>query len=101
MYHYIRDYNKAYPYFNNLSKDEFKRQLIKFNKEYGIIENISELSKKNKKVLLTFDDGFKDHFFAAKELSKINKIGIFFANFTFKIKKNTKCSQDTFFIRKN
>lgn len=78
MYHYIRDYNKAYPYFNNLSKDEFKRQLIKFNKEYGIIENISELSKKNKKVLLTFDDGFKDHFFAAKELSKINKIGIFF-----------------------
>ena len=46
MYHYIRDYNKAYPYFNNLSKDEFKRQLIKFNKEYGIIENISELSKK-------------------------------------------------------
>ena len=25
--------------------------------------------------------------FAAKELSKINKIGIFFANFTFKIKK--------------
>ena len=87
MYHYIRDYNKAYPYFNNLSKDEFKRQLIKFNKEYGIIENISELSKKNKKVLLTFDDGFKDHFFAAKELSKINKIGIFLPTLPLKSKK--------------
>lgn len=78
MYHYIRNNNKEYPYFNNLSKKLFKKQLTKLDKKYGIIEDIKEISKKNKKVLLTFDDGFKDHFFAAKELKKINKIGIFF-----------------------
>lgn len=78
MYHYIRNDSKEYPYFNHLSKKLFKKQLTKLNKRYGIIEDIKDISKKNNKVLLTFDDGFKDHFFAAKELKKINKIGIFF-----------------------
>jgi len=78
MYHYIRANDPRSPFFNNLSKTEFRLQVKRFDKKYGIIESSDELLKNNNKILLTFDDGLKDHFFAAKVLNKINKIGIFF-----------------------
>lgn len=77
-YHYIRDFNKDYPYFNSLYKKNFLKQLDYFEKKFGIIENENEIYKKNSKILLTFDDGLKEHLFAAKELAKRKKIGIFF-----------------------
>lgn len=78
MYHYIRDNDSRSPYFNNLTKTTYLQQVKRFEKKYGIIKNSDDLLKQNKKILLTFDDGLKDHFFAAKVLSKINRIGIFF-----------------------
>ncbi len=77
-YHYIRDFSKEFPYFNSLYKKKFLKQLDYFEKKFGIIENESEIYKENNKVLLTFDDGLKDHLFAAQELAKRKKIGIFF-----------------------
>ena len=77
-YHYIRDFSKEYPYFNSLYKKKFLKQLDYFEKKFGIIENEDEIYKKNNKILLTFDDGLKEHLFVAKELAKRKKIGIFF-----------------------
>ncbi len=77
-YHYIKSFNKKYPFSNFLDKKQFKRQLILFEKKFGIIKNEGEIFKKNNKILLTFDDGFKDHLYAAKVLKKMNRIGIFF-----------------------
>ena len=77
MYHYVRDNQKEYPYFKSLSLSRFKRQIIVLRKKYGIISNENQIDKKNNKVLLTFDDGLKDHLQVAKILKKNNIIGIF------------------------
>ena len=69
-YHYIRDYSREFPYFNSLYKKKFLKQLDYFEKKFGIIKNENEIYKKNNKVLLTFDDGLKEHLYAAKELAK-------------------------------
>ena len=78
MYHYVRNNQKEYPYFKSLSLSRFKRQIIILRKKYGIISNENQIDKKNNKVLLTFDDGLKDHLQVAKILKKNNIIGIFF-----------------------
>jgi peptidoglycan/xylan/chitin deacetylase (PgdA/CDA1 family) len=77
MYHYVRDYNSEYPSFIHLSKDKFINQIKNFQNN-GIIENENEIFNFNKKYILTFDDGFKDHLYVAEELKKRNYIGIFF-----------------------
>ena len=77
-YHYIRDYSREFPYFNSLYKKKFLKQLDYFEKKFGIIKNENEIYKKNNKVLLTFDDGLKEHLYAAKELAKRKRIEIFF-----------------------
>ena len=86
-YHYIKSFNKKYPYSNFLDKKKFKKQLIFFEKKFGIIKNEKEIFKKNNKILLTFDDGFKDHLYAAKILKKMNRVGIFFPTTSVLIKK--------------
>ncbi|MCV3439800.1 hypothetical protein L8W50_02465 [Campylobacter lari] len=91
MYHYIRNSNKNFPYFRYLSVDNFKKQLDYFEKEFGFVdyEDFLELCDKSSdyktfervkgKILLTFDDGFIDHFkFVMPELLKRNTFGIFF-----------------------
>ena len=77
-YHNIKSKKKEFPYFNFIDKKRYLKQLDYFEKNFGIIENENEIFTKNNKVLLTFDDGLKDHFFAANELRKRKKIGIFF-----------------------
>ena len=77
MYHYIRNKNNLFPYSNILTKKEYLKQINKFSKD-GIIKSYTELFKKNNKYLLTFDDGFKDHIYAAEILKKNDSIGIFF-----------------------
>ena len=84
MYHYIRDYNEKYPHFNFLSKKNYLGQLNKF-KEDGIITQKEDLMNLSKNYIFTFDDGFKDHLYAADELKKIGAIGIFFIS-TYPIK---------------
>ncbi len=77
MYHYIRNKNKLFPYYNFLEKKNYVNQIKNFSK-IGLINSYDELFHFNKKYLLTFDDGFKDHIYAAEILKKYNGIGIFF-----------------------
>lgn len=77
MYHYVRSYNKKFPNYNFLNKKKFRDQISFFSKA-GIISQEKEIFLSNNKYLLTFDDGLKDHIWAAEELKKNNCIGIFF-----------------------
>ena len=77
MYHYIRDKSKIFPYYNFLEKKKFINQIKKFSKS-GLINKYEEIFYNSEKFLPTFDDGFKDHIFAAEILKKNNSIGIFF-----------------------
>ena len=78
MYHYIRNKSKLYPNYNTLEKKNYINQIKKFSKKTGLINSYKELFISTDKFLTTFDDGFKDHIFAAEVLKKYNAIGIFF-----------------------
>jgi peptidoglycan/xylan/chitin deacetylase (PgdA/CDA1 family) len=67
MYHYVREFNSEYPYFKSLHIDDFKRQLDFFEANFGFVSLQEFLvalhSGQNPDgVILTFDDGLKDHF---------------------------------------
>ena len=78
MYHYVRNYDKLYPNFKFLKKKSFLNQIKNFENTLGVISKKSEIYKCPNKFLLTFDDGLKDHYEAAKILKKRGHIGIFF-----------------------
>ena len=84
MYHYVRPYSKAYPNLNSLDVDIFKNQLDYFEKEYGFLskgeyQNAVKKGNNPKGVVLTFDDGFRDHFdYVLPELKKRGLWGIFY-----------------------
>ena len=87
MYHYIRNKSKLFPNCNVLGKNDYTNQIKKFS-EKGLINSYEELFIPSDKFLPTFDDGFKDHIFAAEVLKKNNSIGIFFIS-TSPLKNNT------------
>ena len=87
MYHYIRNKSKLFPNCNVLGKNDYTNQIKKFS-EKGLINSYEELFISSDKFLPTFDDGFKDHIFAAEVLKKYNSIGIFFIS-TSPLKNNT------------
>ena len=77
MYHYIRNKNKLFPYSNILEKKSFLNQVKKFSK-FGLVNSYEELFSNNDKYILTFDDGFKDHIYAAEKIKKKGGVGLFF-----------------------
>lgn len=88
MYHYVRNSKKEMPYFRYLCTQNFIKQLDYFEKEYGFVsynEFISFIEGKlpyediQNKILLTFDDGLKDHYENVfPELKKRGLFGIFY-----------------------
>jgi len=84
MYHYVRPYSKSFPFFKNLDLMNFSKQLDYFEKNYGFLskEDYQESIKtgvSKKGVVLTFDDGFKDHYeHVLPELNKRRLWGIFY-----------------------
>lgn len=85
MYHYIREYNLLLPNFTFLHIDDFKKQLDFFQENYTILSKEQFISSvKEKKtvpnsIVLTFDDGLKDHFtYVLPELKKRGLFGIFY-----------------------
>lgn len=79
MYHYIRNFNKQYPYFKTfLSKKNFLKQIKYFQNNLGVIKSENEFYQNQNKFLLTFDDGLKEQVYAAKILAQKNLTGIFF-----------------------
>jgi len=67
MYHYVRDLkNSSYPKIKGLDIKDFESQLNYLNKHYNVI-SIEEFynekfSSEKKSCVLTFDDGYKDHY---------------------------------------
>lgn len=84
MYHYVRPNSDNYPFFKNLDLNNFTKQLDYFEKKFGFVskedyqESIKTGIPKNG-VVLTFDDGFKDHYkYVLPELKKRGLWGIFY-----------------------
>lgn len=88
MYHYVRESVPHLPFFRYLSFDNFKKQLDYFEKNFGLVsfEEFCRLKIEPKfinvlknKILLSFDDGLKEHFsLVFPELLKRKALGIFF-----------------------
>lgn len=67
MYHYVRHIrNSKYPNIKGLEVNEFKRQLEWFYRNNFCFITLNDIIEKNnisdKSILLTFDDGYKDHY---------------------------------------
>ncbi|MDL0113693.1 polysaccharide deacetylase family protein [Campylobacter felis] len=88
MYHYVRESVPHLPFFRYLSFDNFKKQLDYFEKNFGLVsfEEFCRLKTEpefinvlKNKILLSFDDGLKEHFtLVYPELLKRGTLGIFF-----------------------
>lgn len=84
MYHYVRPDSKEYPYLRSINVETFKRQLDYFEKEFGFLskneyQNAIRKEENPRGAVLTFDDGFKDHFkYVLPELKKRGLWGIFY-----------------------
>ena len=69
MYHYVREIKKSkFPNLKGLEFKDFKRQINFFSNNFNILSNndFVEILKskkipKKKSILLTFDDGYIDH----------------------------------------
>ncbi len=86
-YHYVRPIEKsAFPNIKGLELNQFIEQLKYFSKNYDIIsiDDLLEVvnsgnSKKINPLVLTFDDGYKDHLeYVLPELQKLKIKGAFF-----------------------
>ena len=70
MYHYVRNIqNSKYPNLKGLEFSDFKKQVLYFKKNFNILSNSdfievinSKKIPKKKSILLTFDDGYRDHY---------------------------------------
>ena len=84
MYHYVRPDYPDYPYFSHLHIDNFVKQIEYFGNKYGFVslekfQQSLRCKTPNKGVILTFDDGFSDHYkYVFPELKKRNLWGIFY-----------------------
>lgn len=86
MYHYVREDSGELPYFKHLNVEDFKQQLDYFEREFGFIKKDDFLNALKggeipQGVILTFDDGLKDHHkYVLPELVKRGLWGIFYIN---------------------
>ena len=70
MYHYVRNIKKSkFPNIKGLEFSDFRKQIIYLKKNFNILSNNqfieilnSRKIPKKKSILLTFDDGYRDHF---------------------------------------
>ena len=100
MYHYVRQIKESkYKNINGLEWSDFVEQINFLNKNYNIISYsyLSFLLKNNKpipknSVVLTFDDGYKDHFKVHEFLNKKKNFrNIFSCCFSFKKPNYFRC----------
>src|SRR5688500_8938666 len=87
MYHYVRPDHPDLPYFRHLHVDDFRKQLDHFQRDFHVLslEELSHALSSGRPVpngiVLTFDDGFKDHYrFVLPELAKRDIPGIFYVS---------------------
>ncbi|MBT5373796.1 MAG: polysaccharide deacetylase family protein [Rhodospirillaceae bacterium] len=84
-YHYVRPAPDGLPHFRYLHLDDFKVQLDMLDKDYGFVkkrdflEAFEQGGSLPEGVVLTFDDGFKDHVhYVLPELKRRGIWGFFF-----------------------
>ena len=75
MYHYINNSKNERKNFNHISYRKFEHNIKRFKLNMSSQE--SDIFKK-RKITFSFDDGLKEHLYAAETLKKNNKVGIFF-----------------------
>ena len=91
MYHYVRDLkNSAYPHIKGLDQSVFEKQMAYMKEHYTFLsmeDLVEAVVTKNDRllpehgVLLTFDDGYVDHYEVVyKVLRKYGAKGAFFPN---------------------
>jgi peptidoglycan/xylan/chitin deacetylase (PgdA/CDA1 family) len=86
MYHYVRPDHPEFPYFKSLHVADFEKQLDHFQETYGFVSQTDFLESLQTGqpldgVVLTFDDGFKDHYqYVMPALLKRNLWGVFYIN---------------------
>jgi peptidoglycan/xylan/chitin deacetylase (PgdA/CDA1 family) len=87
MYHYVREISKSlYPRIKGLEFQDFQNQILYFKKNYNIISVEEMLGFLNhgdslppKSLILTFDDGYADHYdYVFKFLNKEKLPGAFY-----------------------
>jgi peptidoglycan/xylan/chitin deacetylase (PgdA/CDA1 family) len=87
MYHYVRETQKSeYPNLKVLNLNDFKKQIENFSKKFNLLkyEDFLEILSTKKipkkpSILLTFDDGYIDHFkYVLPILVKYKVSGIFY-----------------------
>ena len=85
MYHYVRPDSSRLPFFRHLHIDDFRQQLDYFETNYELIDRERFLDSLNTGVaapngcVLTFDDGFKDHYqYVLPELTSRGLWGVFY-----------------------
>lgn len=84
MYHYVRPDDPQLPHFRHLHLEDFERQLDYFAEYYGFLSKSDfldcfEKGQPQKGIILTFDDGLRDHFeYVLPCLRKRNLWGIFY-----------------------
>ena len=90
MYHYIREYDPAFPHLRFLDFEDFKQQLDHFERVYNFptreqvvayirTPEAQVLNQGRPNMVLTFDDGLLDHYaFVLPELKRRDLWGIFY-----------------------
>ena len=86
MYHYVRPSVDAPPNYYHLDIEDFRRQLNQFEVEHGVVDRETFLAAMRGErpvpesgVVLTFDDGFVDHYeWVLPELRERGLWGIFY-----------------------
>ena len=84
MYHYVREEDEQFPLFKFLHVEDFKKQLDYFSENFTILHpnTLKEsilTGREADGVILTFDDGVKDHYnFVFPELMKRRLSAIFY-----------------------
>ena len=82
MYHYVRPIkNSVYPRVKGLEIDAFTQQINYFKKNFHVLTAsefidglINQKEIKENSVLLTFDDGLKDHFLHVSSILQKNEL---------------------------
>lgn len=85
MYHYIRYSDPEFPYFRHLHWEDFQKQLDYFSRSFQwiskteFLEAVHDATSCPEGVILTFDDGFMDHYaYVLPELKQRGLWGIFY-----------------------
>jgi peptidoglycan/xylan/chitin deacetylase (PgdA/CDA1 family) len=84
MYHYVRNEDATFPSFKFLHFDDFRKQLDYFQDNYNVLhpdvlKQAVVTGKKADGIVLTFDDGLKDHYeYVLPELLRRGLSAIFY-----------------------